>query len=443
MNFEKIFVYSFIILILLGTPSLIFALPEGEEVISGQANFERLDSTLNIYTPSEKLIVNYESFSIAQSEVVNFHQPSSSSIALNRVVGVLPSEIFGKLAANGRIFIVNPNGVLFGPNSSVDVPALVVSTLDISNEDFLNGNYKFFKSEKSSYVVNQGNIIIRNGGYVCLLSQAIENSGKIEAEFGTVVLASGEKMTLSLDDLNEISVVIDEPVKEKVLGFDSAIKNSGLISANGGKVILNAKLLNNVFDYAINNFGIIEAKSLVNNNGVVELVAEGAPINNIGKIEAEEVKVEVKDADFINEGKIIAEEVKVKVENGKVINKKDIIADGLETKVDGGTIIIEATTILQQGLISANAFEGGEAGEIVIISQTQTTLDTGSKTEAIALGLVGNGGKILINSLKGNTLVNALAVIDVSSGSISGNAGFIEVSAFEQLGFYGVLSGRA
>lgn len=272
-------------------PPQAFSLPEGESVVAGAATFDRsLPGILNINTPSDNLIVNYDSFNIAQPETVNFNQPSAGSVALNRVVGADPSSIFGTLTANGKIFLINPNGVMFGPGSRVDAPALIASTLDISNPDFLNGSYNFFKNGESAFLINQGNIKIGNGGYACLLSQAVENQGVIQADLGTVVLASGEKMALSLDDLNDISVVIDEPVKEAVFGADgqkigSAIKNTGTISTNGGKVILTTKILNDVFDYAINNEGIIEATSLVNSGGTVELVTTGAPVRNIGKID--------------------------------------------------------------------------------------------------------------------------------------------------------------
>ncbi|MBM3252770.1 MAG: filamentous hemagglutinin N-terminal domain-containing protein, partial [Candidatus Omnitrophica bacterium] len=427
-----------------------YGLPEGENIVVGSATIDRSNpDTLNINTPSDKLIVDYNSFSIARQETVNFNQPSANAVALNRVVGQDPSSIMGTLTANGNIFLINPNGVIFGRDSRVDVAGLVASTLNISNEDFLKGNYNFYKETgKNGYIINQGNITIKNGGYACLLSQAVENQGKIEANLGTVVLASGEKMTLALDDLNDISVVIDEPVKEAIFGpdgkqMDSAIKNTGTISANGGKVLLTAKVLNNVFNYAINNSGIIEARSLSNHNGVVELTAEGAPIINTGTIEASELKVNTKDSDFINEGRIEAEKIEVKIKDADFINRGEVIADTYEDSTDAGEVIIEADEIAQHGVISANACEEGSAGTIEIISRDLTVLDEESRTEARAIGIIGNGGRIIINSTKGNTLINRNAVIDVSAGSISGNAGFIEISAFDQLGFYGVLNGRA
>jgi hypothetical protein len=234
-------------------------------------------------------------------------------------------------------------------------------------------------------------------------------------------------MTLALDDLNEVSVVIEEGVKEEIFGpketIKAAVKNTGTISANGGKVVLTAKVLNNVFDYAVNNEGIIEARSLVNHNGVVELVAEGADVINTVKIKAGEAKIEVKEANFINEGEIITDET--------------------DEVPDGGNIYIEAEKVLHRGLISADAYNEADAGEIEIISNLSTVLDEGSTTSAACPYNIGNGGRILIDSLRGNTFVNKNAKIDVSAGSIKGDAGFIEISAYKQLGFYGILSGRA
>ncbi|MBL7131536.1 MAG: right-handed parallel beta-helix repeat-containing protein [Candidatus Omnitrophica bacterium] len=415
-----------IVLSLLFLSSSAYPLPEGQQVVSGSAKFSQPDATtLNINT-SDRVIINYQSFSIAQPETVQFIQPSSSSIALNRVVGVSPSSILGNLRANGRIVLTNPNGILFGPNSRVDVAGLVASTLNIANDDFLNGRFNF--QGKGGYILNQGNLVARPGGYICLMAGAVENQGLVQADLGTAVLASGEKLTLNLDDAGSISVVIDEGVGEEIFGpdgekIDSAIKNSGKVQANGGKVILTAKVLNNVFDYAINNSGIVEAKSLAEKDGEIVLAATGAPIINTGKIEAGDVKIEIEDSDFINEG--------------------EVITDGTNGAADAGNIYIEAINILQSGLISANAFNEGNAGEIEIISVLSTVLDENSTTSAACPYAIGNGGRIYVNSKRGNTTVFNNALIDVSAGSIKGDSGFIEVSAHAQLGFHGILSGRA
>jgi len=186
-----------VIVAFLFLPQSSYALPTGEEVVAGDATFDRSQpDTLNINVSTDRLIANYQSFSIAQPEAVNFLQPSSSSVALNRVIGVDPSSILGTLTATGRIFLINPHGILFGQGARIDTAGLVASTLDIANADFLAGRYTFFGQGGS--VTNQG-YITTPGGYVALLGSAVENSGVIEAELGSVALASGEAITINLD----------------------------------------------------------------------------------------------------------------------------------------------------------------------------------------------------------------------------------------------------
>ncbi|MCX5711591.1 MAG: filamentous hemagglutinin N-terminal domain-containing protein, partial [Candidatus Omnitrophica bacterium] len=385
-------------------------------------------------TNAERTIAEYDSFNVAANEAVNISQPSASSVMLNRVTGADPSSIYGQINSNGRFFLVNPNGILFGAGSKVDCAGLVASTLDITNENFLKGTYEFYKvAGKNGFIINQGTLTTTRqpGGYICLLSQSVDNQGIVVAELGTVAMAAGEKMTVGLDDNNLISVTVDEAVQSSLFGPDgkkitSGVKNSssGQILANGGKVLLTAKALNGIFDYAVNNTGIIQAQNLVSHNGVVELVAQGAPVLNIGKIEAGKINISVIGAGFINKGQLIVNGTSAELANG-------------------GRISIEAATILQQGRISANAYEGGKAGQISIISQDQTSASSGSTAEARGEGNVANGGRIIINSLKGNTFIDKNAVIDVSAGLIAGDAGFAEISANRQLDFFGILIGRA
>ncbi len=363
--------------------SLAFGLPSGEQVVSGTADFDRSNPTaLTVTTTSDKLITNYQIFDIAAQESVRFIQPSAESIALNRVVTSDVSEIFGSLSANGRIFLINPNGVTFGPHCRIDTPGIVASTLDISDSDFLAGRYNFYNAAgKNGLILNQGGLKISNGGFLTLIAKGIVNEGAISAPLGTVVLATGNKATLSLDDMRDISVVIDEAVGESVTGSDgntlrAAISNAGSISADGGKILLTSSVLKSVFDHAINNTGIIEAQTLVNNNGAVELVSQ----------------------------------------SGSIVN---------------------------QGTISANADEGGKAGTISIVSKDGTTLSSGSVTEAKASGRDGSGGTVYIDSTAGNTTVNEGALIDVSGGLQTGDAGSVEISASGEAAFHGILNGFA
>jgi len=238
------------------------ALPQGANTVNGTTNINYSGNNLNV-TASDKSIINWNSYNIGQVNSVNYIQPSSSAVVLNRVVGVDPSSIYGSLNANGRVFLVNPNGILFGAGSQINVNALMASTLDISNSDFIAGKYNFFQNGKPGWIINQGHIHISNGGYVALLSNAIANSGVIEAPLGHVVLATGQTATvMGLDDNSDISVVINDAVANGVFGPDglkmtNAIDNSGSITADGSTILLTAKILNGIFDNAINNTGVV------------------------------------------------------------------------------------------------------------------------------------------------------------------------------------------
>ncbi|MFA6079727.1 MAG: hypothetical protein WC779_08295, partial [Candidatus Omnitrophota bacterium] len=226
---------------------------------------------------------------------------------------------------------------------------MIASTLKMDYDSFsnpVNGQYKFFKDGGNGFIINAGRIAAKPGGYIALLSQAIENSGtiavsSIDAKVGRIVLASGERMTVAMDDKSLISVAIEEGVKTAIFGPDgaqmkSAIKNSGTITADGGRITLTAKSLNKVFDYAVNNSGIIQANNVVKNNGVIEFIVEGAPILNTGKgrIEAGKVTINAVDTNLFNFGQIISE------------TPADM--------PDKGNIYIKALNILQDGLISSN-----------------------------------------------------------------------------------------
>ncbi len=138
-----------------------FALPQGAEVASGTSEFKQIDSSTMEIRPSDQAIINYSEFNIGTGEKVRFIQNSSTSCVLNRVQGNdpsggVPSQIFGSLKSNGKVFLVNPNGIYFGPDSHVDVGSLIASTLDISDTDFLQENYRFTLGDYNSAICNEG-----------------------------------------------------------------------------------------------------------------------------------------------------------------------------------------------------------------------------------------------------------------------------------------------
>lgn len=384
----------------------VYALPEGYQVQAGSAEFNQPDSnTLNIST-SDKVIINYQSFSIAQPEAVNFYQPSTSSVALNRVVGQSPSEIFGTLTATGKIFLVNPNGILFGPTSHVDVAGLVASTLDISNNDFLNGNYIFNKyaDKIGASVINQGYIQAKSA---VLMGSAVKNEGKIVTTLGKTTLASGEKTTLSLDTAGMISVAVDEPVKEEVLQdgaeIKSGVENSGEIEADGGVVVLTAEALDNVFDYAVNNEGVIEANAIDTTTGKVILTANQR-VNVAGTINAEggTVEVDSQGADF--RGQINAESG---IYN---MNDRDTTISGTysgsQIFSDNGNITVRGDLTVNNGSLTLTADSDGNCCGDFIQDYGVITVSDDIKISGynITLRAISCGGEINVNASNNITI---------------------------------------
>src|SRR3954462_5467900 len=241
------------------------ALPTGGQVTAGTATLTYTPNKLQIDQGTNKAILQWDSFSIGSSAWVNFSQPSASSVALNRVAGTNPSEIFGRLTSNGQVFLSNPNGVLFAPSASVDVGGLFATTLAIADKDFLAGRYNFYNAGGAGSVINQG--VITATGYASLAGPQVRNDGIIIARAGTVALAAGDRVSLDMIGDGLIKVNVDQAA------LNASAINSGRIEADGGNVILTARSANALLDTVVNNSGIIRANSLVARNG--EIVLDG------------------------------------------------------------------------------------------------------------------------------------------------------------------------
>jgi filamentous hemagglutinin family protein len=242
------------------------ASPQNGTVVAGAASITGAAAAVTINQSSQNVVINWQSFSIAPNEAVTFQQPNGNSVALNRVTGADPSAILGSLSANGKVFLVNPNGVLFAPGAQVNVGGLVASTLDIANGDFMEGSYAFTGSGTGD-VLNQGSITA-DGGYVALLGAQVVNEGVITARLGSVVLAAGRAMTLDIAGDGLLNVAVDAGA------VDALARNSGLIQADGGQVVMTAKSAGDLIKTAVNNTGIIEAHTIETREGTIRLLGD-------------------------------------------------------------------------------------------------------------------------------------------------------------------------
>lgn len=240
---------------------LVFANPEGliqSQGLSPVAPLVADGNALTINQMDTRAILHWQQFNIAPNEVTRFIQPSAQSIALNRIFDANPSQILGSLQANGSVILLNPNGVLFGLGAQVNVNGLIASSLHLSDEHFLNGRTLFEGSALGGAVKNAGTIETALGGFVYLLAPNVENSGVIRSPEGHIVLAAGTKAYLSnRPDGRGFLVEVSAPAGEAL--------NLNAMIADGGRV--------NLFGRVVNQSGLIQANSIQEKAGRIELVA--------------------------------------------------------------------------------------------------------------------------------------------------------------------------
>lgn len=266
-------------------PALALAQPTGGNVVAGSATISTPNANHTVIQQgSNKAIINWQGFSIGEQGYVQFIQPGRNSVTLNRVIGTDPSSILGHLSATGQVFLVNPNGVFFGANATVDVAGIVATTLDINNDDFMRGDYRFFRSANAperATIINNGNLNA-NGGYVVLAGDYVANKGVVQAQLGTALLASGEALTLQLAGSSLINYQVDKATIAHLAG----VENTGQILANGGRVIMTADVANDLASTVVNNSGLIQAQSTVEKDGAVYFSGQGGDVANGGTIDA-------------------------------------------------------------------------------------------------------------------------------------------------------------
>ncbi|RZT09227.1 filamentous hemagglutinin family N-terminal domain-containing protein [Duganella sp. CF402] len=336
--------------------SSVYAAPVSPTVVAGQASFNLQGKTYTI-TNTPNAIINWQGFSIAADELTRFVQQSSDSKVLNRVTGQDPSLILGSLQSNGKVFLINPNGVMFGAGSRVDVNGLVASSLNISNADFLAGKNNFNGAANAGKVSNQGAITTPSGGQIFLIAPAVENSGIISSPNGEVVLAAGHTVQLFDSADPNVQVVVSSPA-------DQAL-NLGQVVAQGGRI--------GVYGALVNQRGSINANSAVRGaNGKIVLKASGTMLAEAGS------QTTATGSNLNTGGEILLLGEKVGLSGNALVD-----ASGA---AGGGTVLVggdyqgknAAVTNAQQAyvgkeaVIRADAVDSGNGGKVVVWSDAAT-----------------------------------------------------------------------
>ncbi len=253
------------------------ALPTGGTVVQGAASMSQNANQLNIQQATQRAAINWQSFNIGAAATVNVAQPNAQAVLLNRVVGQSPSQIFGKLQANGHVILVNPNGVLFGKDGSVNAGGFTASTLNISDANFMAGNMVYERNGSTAGIVSQGSITAAPGGYVALLGATVSNEGSITTKGGSVVMGAGETIKVPVSGTGRIKLELTPAA------INASLSNTGSIVTEGGQVYMQALALNRAAAQILQS-GSIDTTG--EKGGEVHVLADGGHIRVDGRIKA-------------------------------------------------------------------------------------------------------------------------------------------------------------
>ncbi|HHF3795355.1 TPA: filamentous hemagglutinin N-terminal domain-containing protein [Haemophilus influenzae] len=261
-------------------------LPQGSSVVVGEANVSTIGNKMTIDQKTPTTQIDWHSFDIGQNKEVEFKQPDANSVAYNRVTGGNASQIQGKLTANGKVYLANPNGVIITQGAEINVAGLLATTKDLEkiseNGNSNTNTNKFTRKLKDGQVVKEGQVInkgkIKAKDFVVLNGDKVINEGKIDATNGKVYLSSDYNFTFTLSD-SSISVALEDNAVQSI------VKNEGSIKA--GEITLSAKGRNQALDSLVMNNGVLEATKVSNRNGKVVLSADDVQLNNKSDIKGE------------------------------------------------------------------------------------------------------------------------------------------------------------
>ena len=377
--------------------------PTGGTVASGDASISTSGTTTTITQTTQKAIINWHDFSINPNETTEFVQPSSSAVMLNRVTGGNVSNIMGNLKANGKIYLINPNGILFGSTSVVNVGGLVASTSPITDNEFLNDSIqRFNQSNAGASIINDGNITIKNAGLAVLVSPTVVNNGVIIADLGVVSIASADHFTLDLYGDNLITLDAG-----KVLQTDGLVENNGTLQADGGKVYITAQAADDMLENVVNMNGYISAQTVSTQKGKVVLQGyDNSTINIAGTI----------DISGDTGGQLDATAKNINLLDNSLIDASGVYGGGLVNiggEYQGGGTLAHAdfVTMNSGATINVDALENGNGGQIVLWADN-TTLAHGTLSARGGM-LLGDGGMIE---------TSAHYLVDVGGAKVSAGA---------------------
>jgi filamentous hemagglutinin family protein len=395
-----------------------FAVGDGN-ITNGTGSISKDGNVTNVKQSSDNMTIDWNNMNVGRDETLNFNQHRDTDSVLNRVNSPDPTEILGKLNANGNVYIVNPNGVLIGNGAQLNVGSLVASSLNISDDDFMknaktNGELNF-TGEGKGKVVNEGTIQAKRD-VVLMGAGEVTNNGRIETENGNATLASAQDITLSLYSVGPLNGVL---VKLNKGSVNALVNNGGFIITKNGSIKLTAWALDALTRSVINNTGTLEAKSGWNSffGGKVDLVSEGSgDINVDGTIRAngnfrDGITVKTGEKGTVNFGDADLD-----------TRRLEVTADNVLTKNGGDKLKLKDNTYVTVNAASADrSFAVGDKAK----RDDKGVIDEGFVK---AVTRSGNRSSLDVRTQNGSIEVNN-GDIDYGTRSVINNTGTLEAAA--------------
>lgn len=301
-------------------------LPQHHETVFGTVTIDKTTDKMTITQSSPTTQINWKSFDIGQKKEVEFKQPDENAVAYNRVIGGNASQIQGKLTANGKVYLANPNGVIITKGAEINVAGLLATTKDLEKiSENGNGNsYQFTRKTKDGQELKEGQVInegeITAKDFVVLNGDEVINKGKIDATNGKVYLSSGDNFTFTLLPDSGISVALkDNTVR-------SIVQNEGSIKA--GEITLSAKGRKEALDSLVMNNGVLEATKVSNKNGKVVLSADEIKLDDKSNIKGESEVV-------FTSNKELKDNIKITSQTGSKVTSPKIDFKGKSVNIKG------------------------------------------------------------------------------------------------------------
>jgi trimeric autotransporter adhesin len=329
--------------------------PAGGAVTTGSASISASSNKTNVNQKSEDVVIDWSSFNVGTGQTTQFVQPNAQAIAVNRIGGASASQILGTLDANGRVVLINGNGLVIGKGAQVNVGSLIATSTDGSDSDLLSGKFTQAGKQNAS-VVNNGAITAASGGVVALVAPNVTNTGTVNAKLGTVALGAANKFTVDFTGDGLVSFAAQGDVNARA----SAI-NSGLLS--GANVSMTAHAANGIATGIVNMSGIITAQGVQNVGGTIYLNAGNGTLTTTGTLNA---------AGATGDGTIET--------SGQTANISGHITAGRggQWKVDPEDLTIDSS--------AATTIDGALNGDTSVLEQTTSGAASGSGTQAAGAG---------------------------------------------------------